>query len=932
MENGAELIWQLERAALGTIHSFCAQLLRENALRLGIDPSFTVLDEQSARLRHEQLIREVVLEQLRTGDTDVAELVRTFRLTGLGEYGRGTVDLARSAFRDLRWHAERYGRWSRGAELEQTRLCELFGRELDANDALTVARCRGLYRIARAAVERWHEHQTDENTRDFDSLILDARALVTGPNADVALQNIRRRYRILIIDEFQDTDAAQRDIAYALVGQGVPDEGGQRRPQLFLVGDPKQSIYRFRGADITVWNAVATDIGNILPLNRNFRSDPAVIGFVNTAASAAFESTGAAVAEAGEALVRYMALSAGRSAAGTGRLEWLVPTGNLAGDRRASEAEHLAARIRAFVDRKDLVYDSEARETRPCSYRDMAVLYRSRGDLHLYQDALRRAKVPYYEHSPAGLAERQEVLDLLTLLRVLHNPFDDLRVFAFLRSPFVGLRDEVLTRMRVERKGTSLLGQARKWLEQRNWFVPPEHSLICEIERRALTNGLRVYDRARRLANRVPIDELLEEVLELTGYRNHLMLLDGHRESLANMRSFLRMTEQYRGHSIGSFLELWDEMDDRDQGLPQAQLYSRADDVVTFSTIHSAKGLEWPIVFLIDCSSSFKDRCTNAYWSDPGLGPVLCPKQAERGDRAVLMADRSQAFDRAEEARLLYVATTRARDKLIVVGEEADRNSYAEWLWRGVAANAVAVSRDPVAVVQRPSAPRIELDWLDAIDAGVVADSAELLARPAHRWMTSATELMTKERSPDVWNLLYQHGVEPFWLFAPKPRRADAPIPERTRGTIIHGVLERIRADAELANVLEETIGELGAPELEFALAPGTAYRAALEQEIERVIQSDEWKWYVQGEHYRELPFIHLAAAREWRTGSFDLYRPDGWIIDFKTHQVSAARAPREAEHYRTQMRLYREAAATRGAVKTRLHFTHANVVVEVEP
>jgi len=189
---------------------------------------------------------------------------------------------------------------------------------------------------------------------------------------------------------------------------------------------------------------------------------------------------------------------------------------------------------------------------------------------------------------------------------------------------------------------------------------------------------------------------------------------------------------------------------------------------------------------------------------------------------------------------------------------------------------------------------------------------------------------MTRERSPEVWQLLYQHGVEPFWQFAPRAPKSGAPIPERLRGTIIHGVLERIRADIELAYVLEETIGELDAPELEMALAPGSQYRTALEREIEQVIQSAEWQWYVEGEHYRELPFLHLVGPREWRTGSFDLYRPDGWIIDFKTHQIGAQSVVKEAEHYRTQMQLYREAAALQTEVKTRLHFTHANVIVDV--
>src|SRR5690606_6534331 len=120
-----------------------------------------------------------------------------------------------------------------------------------------------LYRLASAALRRWNQRLADENARDYDALILDARDLLTGPHAAAALASIRRRYRILIIDEFQDTDHAQKDIAFA-IGRGP------ERPQLFFVGDPKQSIYRFRGADIAVWNEVAEALrvnGRVLSLN-----------------------------------------------------------------------------------------------------------------------------------------------------------------------------------------------------------------------------------------------------------------------------------------------------------------------------------------------------------------------------------------------------------------------------------------------------------------------------------------------------------------------------------------------------------------------------------------------------------------------------------------------------------------------------------------
>lgn len=244
-------------------------------------------------------------------------------------------------------------------------------------------------------VQRWREYEQAENVRDFDSLILDARDLLTGPSGAAALASIRRRYRILIIDEFQDTDGAQRDIAYKIAGIGESGEGG---PQLYLVGDPKQSIYRFRGADISVWNDVERDLalhGQVLRLSENFRSDPAIVDFVNIGAANAIETT--AEDEAlGSARVRYAELKAGRVAGGTGAVEWIHPADLNADAQRADEADRIAKRILDLVGQVDVI-DPRTREKRPCRYSDIAILYRARTGLQNYLDAFWRAGIPFYQ-------------------------------------------------------------------------------------------------------------------------------------------------------------------------------------------------------------------------------------------------------------------------------------------------------------------------------------------------------------------------------------------------------------------------------------------------------------------------------------------------------------------------------------------------------
>ncbi len=215
---------------------------------------------------------------------------------------------------------------------------------------------------------------------------------------------------------------------------------------------------------------------------------------------------------------------------------------------------------------------------------------------------------------------------------------------------------------------------------------------------------------------------------------------------------------------------------------------------------------------------------------------------------------------------------------------------------------------------------------------------------PVRSFSTSATEMRLRETKTDEWEKRYLHGVEPEWSFAPKNGSAGKLSP-LLRGTVIHGVLERIEEASELEEILNETIGGIDAPELETVLATGSTYRTQLEAEIERVLEGAEWKWYAEGENYRELRFVHLADIREWRQGAFDLYRPPrigspestsrdetAWIIDFKTHEIDSNQVAGVAPEYEIQARVYREAASQLGSTEVRvaLHFTHPNVFTEV--
>ena len=200
-----ELSWQLDEASIGTIHSYCRELLQEYAVRLGIDPNFRVLDEQETQLEQDEIIKDLIVGKLEEGNTVVADLVQRYRLEGHTR-SEGAVGFVRAMLRDLRWHPERYAVWAASGTLDIDALRDVASEYWDDNDSAMASLLVATYELAAEALLEWGRFEEEENVRDFDSLILQTRRLLTSGAGRPALAGLRRRYRILIIDEFQDTD------------------------------------------------------------------------------------------------------------------------------------------------------------------------------------------------------------------------------------------------------------------------------------------------------------------------------------------------------------------------------------------------------------------------------------------------------------------------------------------------------------------------------------------------------------------------------------------------------------------------------------------------------------------------------------------------------------------------------------------------------
>ncbi|MCK4237272.1 MAG: UvrD-helicase domain-containing protein, partial [Candidatus Krumholzibacteria bacterium] len=276
---------------------------------------------------------------------------------------------------------------------------------------------------------------------DFDDLLIKARELLGDSNT---LRVLRRRYRYILVDEFQDTDSLQAEIILLLSGgAGLSDVDGPERGKLFIVGDPKQSIYRFRKADVEIYEEVRerlAESGSHLKITQNFRSVPGIIHWVNSVFSKIIRKP-----ERGRFQPEYEPIHPHREGKGTSVVLLDLELGcesTKADDVRRREGETISRLIHRLVEDGFTVMDTESKEMRPVGYGDIAVIYRGTTGIEYYEDPLRSEKIPYIVEGGKLYYTRQEVRDLASALWAVEDPWDSLSLVATLRSPLFGFSDE----------------------------------------------------------------------------------------------------------------------------------------------------------------------------------------------------------------------------------------------------------------------------------------------------------------------------------------------------------------------------------------------------------------------------------------------------------------------------------------------------------
>lgn len=527
---------------------------------------------------------------------------------------------------------------------------------------------------ARPILQRYRDHKRASAQLDFDDLIFAARDLLR--DHDDVRRALGQRFAHVLVDEFQDTDPLQTEIFWRLCGEPINGDDDWTRFQirpgaLFLVGDPKQAIYRFRGADVGAYVQArdalrAQDPGSLLSISTNFRSCASILTFVNER----FEAVLSADGQPG-----FTALDPFHDDRGglcVAALDIAVADENgkaSAEQQRDAEADAIAELCARLIVSHPII-DRRSGAERPCQPGDIALLAPTGAELWRYEEALERRGIPVATQAGKGLFRRQEVQDLIALTRVLADRRDTLALGALLRGPLVGLTEEDLLDI--------IWGLPRS--EEQPDRIP---RLDLSIDPAVIAHPLArdVIERLQSLSRRgnsTTPHELLSQAVDVLRVRP--LLLERHRgqaeRALANVDLYLSLSTGYAVRGLRAFAEAmtaaWSDEARAVEGRPDAQ-----EEAVALFTMHAAKGLEWPIVIPVNTmtgvmapDSAVIDRQTETFYC-PVLG--VFPEGYETARQA-----EKEELDR-ERIRLWYVAATRARELLILPRLDATPSKSA-WI------------------------------------------------------------------------------------------------------------------------------------------------------------------------------------------------------------------------------------------------------------
>ncbi len=693
----------LEQANISTIHSFCGKLLKENPIEANIDPLFEVLeDDKAAKLlktsifgvleeslekddcflklmkqfnvnRIENIVDDFysVYNSIRTVGLDIEE-VKSMTINNLEQLkvdGEDLLGIKKTIIylsenlskstkiykmvnsEDPIWNNFYNGNYqenelymiiehiesqlgSSSKEVEHfDRLRKSIANVLKTKDYASKWLYALVLDLLIAIDKRYHKIKMSLAVLDYDDLQIRVLKLLDNEEIRAYYQN---KFRYFMIDEFQDTNELQRKIFYKLTS--VNNDLDQSN--LFIVGDPKQSIYGFRGSDIDVFYSTMEDIMNTtkdkpVTMSKNYRTKNTVLGFINTVFSALMGS-------------KYDSLIPKEIIDDAIDIEILENNDlekypELKDSEMATvyEADLIAKRIKTLVN------------SGRYNYKDFALLFRATTRNYIYEEAMKNYNIPYFNSSSKRFFFRLEILDIINALKTISNPYDNIATIGFLRSPMVGISDNSIYLL-LRNRDDSLYNTISK---SSGINITSEDQLKIK----AATDLLVYFYGIKDVKN---IAQITEELIEKTYFIETTLLKSNGKQSMGNIYKFIEMVKSYEKinkSSLEDFIDYIEEIKDGNE--PEAIIESEDSNVVKLLTIHKSKGLEFPVVIIPEMSRDSGGRFPNLLFNkDLWLGIKSADSSGIYDEiKSVLSYKENQ-----EKERVLYVAMTRAEEMLIL--------------------------------------------------------------------------------------------------------------------------------------------------------------------------------------------------------------------------------------------------------------------------
>ena len=969
-----KLMERMPLMRVSTIHSFCGTLLRRFSFEAAVDPNYRIEDAVDSQMEWEEILYEILMDagKGKKGHELFYQTLAEKGFRGL-DYLRDTVDylygknpfsLDASVFNYtprtsdaikeelLSWAGVReviegYEDFLGNNDFEHMAVMEkyfltdkkeprkrplpILKNIIDYRDWAVkmhlvwkdrkilqhVKRTGRIGEIYRQCLDRYSEKKRARGALDFSDLeYLAYRMLTEDPEWSNILYAFDEKTDHILVDEFQDTNTFQWEIINKLTeewrsGMGAKREEGVR-PTVFFVGDEKQSIYYFRGANVEIFSRAREKLEEWLgsefcyeEITDNYRSLPAIIEFANHLFSR--------IMQTGERpspwITKYTKFNANRSGmTDNGRVEIILLDNedDPAAVAKQKEAEVLALRIKGLAGSYQ-VTDRSTQHQRPCKYSDMAVLLRKRTHLKSYEEALKKHDIPFVAVKGIGFYQEPEVAMLRALVFFLSDPGDDYSLYVLLKSPLFQIDESSIIEL-INIEGPNLFSKLQELI---NGTAQPADSNPDQLQAAAL-----LIQEWISLLPHTPLAELIEEILVRTRAWAHF-----HAEqSKANVKKFIRRVEDLESSGkslikIRDFLER--TLDKNDEA--KANVNTEGMDAVKIMTVHAAKGLEFPLVFFPGLEEPFGMRTGENLVYEKG-GKFFFKSEPESSIRK---QDEDfqvhEAKEEEEQKRLFYVAVTRAEEALFLLGRWSSRdNNFLAFLKQGA-----GLEKSDGSYHVNPDVPGLSVltedDVKERYERAPVHKTAGKAVYPV-----SVTPLTVRRQAPwkavtETVEIKRQHGKD--WAVL---------------GDIIHRIFEGVSKGA----IQEQDIRGRAEKMLEAGGFHGDAKKEKIEiieKEIETLRKKGVWQNIIMPgkDSYTELPFI-LEDEEVVYTGRIDRIVKDLEtynIYDYKTFPVKEKEMEYLLKKYSVQLNVYKRAVRNlfnTKDVQSFVVFTHTGEIREV--